>query len=189
MIETQRLRLRPWRDDDRAPLAVIHADPEVMDWLGVGPLSAAESAAFLDRVQEAFARRGHGLLALERKADQRLIGFAGLNPIDHPPPVPQGVEFTWVLARFAWGEGYATEAARALLADGLERLRLPEILAYTSRSNQRSQAVMQRIGLARRPDLDFDHPVLSPEHPLRPHVVFSTRTAGEARIAREGSMV
>ena len=174
MIETERLLLRRWRDADRKPLAAIHADASVMDWMGMGALSAVQSGAFIDRLEAQFEALGYGLFAVERKADARLIGFLGLSSIHHPPPVPQGVEFVWGLAHAAWGSGFATEAARAVMADGFERLKLPEILTYTSRGNLRSQAVMRRIGLHRRPDLDFAHPALADDHPLRPHVVFST---------------
>jgi RimJ/RimL family protein N-acetyltransferase len=85
------------------------------------------------------------------------------------------VEIGWRLARPVWGSGYATEAAAAILKDGLERVGLAEIVSFTARGNVRSQAVMERIGLHRRPDLDFDHPKLAAEHPLRPHIVWSTR--------------
>jgi RimJ/RimL family protein N-acetyltransferase len=177
MIETRRLLLRRWRDADREPLAAIHADADVMDWMGMGVLSAGQSGAFIDRLEAQFEALGYGLFAVERKSDARLIGFLGLSLIHHPPPVPQGVEFVWGLARSAWGRGFATEAARAVMTDGVARLKLLEILAYTSQRNLRSQAVMRRIGLHRRPDLDFDHPALAQDHPLRAHVVFSSRTA------------
>ena len=175
MIETERLMLRRWRDADREPLAEIHADADVMEWFGMGALSAEQSGAFIDRQEAQFEALGYGLFAIERRADARLIGFLGLSPIHHPPPAPQGVEFVWGLARSAWGAGFASEGARAVMADGFERLKLREILAYTSQGNLRSQAVMRRIGLHRRPDLDFDHPALADDHPLRPHAVFSTR--------------
>jgi RimJ/RimL family protein N-acetyltransferase len=188
MIETQRLLLRRWRDADLPVLAAIHADAEVMDWMGSGPLSADQSAAFVARAEAEFEALGHGLFAVERKADARLVGFLGLSAIRHGPPAPQGVEFVWGLARAAWGAGMATEGARAVMTDGLGRLNLEEIFAYTSRGNLRSQAVMRRVGLHRRPELDFDHPALAPDHPLRPHVVFSTIEAAPARIAASRTM-
>ena len=172
MIETERLLLRRWRDADRKPLAAIHADASVMDWMGMGALSAVQSGAFIDRLEAQFEALGYGLFAVERKADARLIGFLGLSSIHHPPPVPQGVEFFWGLAHAAWGSGFATEGARAVMADGFERLKLPEILAYTSRGNLRSQAVMQRLGMSRAAERDFDHPTLANDHPLKRHIVY-----------------
>jgi RimJ/RimL family protein N-acetyltransferase len=174
MIETGRLILRRWRDADRDPYGAMSADPAVMDWLG-GTRGRAESDAQIDRFEAQLEERGHGVLALERKADGAFLGFAALAVTDHPPPVPQGVEVGWRLARHAWGFGYASEAGLALLADGFERLGLDEIVSFTAAANLRSQAVMRRIGLVRRADLDFDHPLFEDGHPLRPHVVFAAR--------------
>jgi RimJ/RimL family protein N-acetyltransferase len=89
------------------------------------------------------------------------------------------VEIGWRLARSAWGNGYATEAALAVLAYGFDTLELPEILAVTTATNLRSQAVMRRIGMTRDPADDFDDPSV-PEGPLRPNVLF--RIARSARV-------
>ena len=174
MIETDRLILRRWRDADRDPYGAMSADPAVVDWLG-GTQTRAESDAQIDRFEARIEQLGHGVWALERKADGAFLGFSALAVTDHPPPVPQGVEVGWRLAHHAWGFGYATEAARALLVHGFERLGLDEILSFTAATNLRSQAVMRRIGLAPRPDLDFVHPALAEGHPLRPHVVWAAR--------------
>jgi ribosomal-protein-alanine N-acetyltransferase len=85
------------------------------------------------------------------------------------------VEVGWRLVRTAWGHGFATEAARAAIDDGFSRVGLPEIVSFTARSNLRSQAVMERLGMERDENRDFDHPKLAPDHPLRPHVVYATR--------------
>ena len=179
-LETGRLILRRWRGADRDPYAAMSADPAVMDWLGRAPMTRAESDAQIDRFEAEFEQLGHGFFALERKPDGVFLGFVALAPIPHGPPRPRGYEIGWRLARPAWGFGYATEAARVLLRYGFEQLELPEIVSFTAATNLRSQAVMRRIGLHRRPDLDFDHPALAEEHPLRPHLVFGTR-AVEAR--------
>ena len=173
-LETGRLILRRWRDADRDPYAAMSADPAVMDWLD-GTRSRAESDAQIDRFEAQLEQRGHGVLALERKADGAFLGFAALAVTDRPPPVPQGVEVGWRLARQVWGFGYATEAASALLVHGFEHLGLDEIVSFTAATNLRSQAVMRRIGLSRCPDLDFDHPAFAEGHPLRAHVVFAAR--------------
>ena len=173
-LETGRLILRRWREADRDPYAAMSADPAVMDWLD-GTRSRAESDARIDRFEAQLEQRGHGVLALERKADGAFLGFAALAVTDCPPPVPQGVEVGWRLARHAWGFGYATEAARPLLIHGFEHLGLDEIVSFTAAANLRSQAVMRRIGLERHPDLNFDHPTFAEGHPLRPHVVYAAR--------------
>jgi RimJ/RimL family protein N-acetyltransferase len=93
-------------------------------------------------------------------------------PLRESNPLAPGVEIGWRFARHAWGSGYASEAARAALAFGFERLGPPEIVAFTATGNLRSQAVMDRIGMARREDLDFDHPALPRGHVLERHVVW-----------------
>ena len=175
MIETERLILRRWRDEDREPYAAMSADSEVMYWLGQAPMTRAQSDAQIDRFAAQFDQLGHGFFALERKADGAFLGFAALAPIPLGPPRPEGYEIGWRLARGAWGHGYATEAAIPLLAFGFAQLKLAEIVSFTARTNLRSQAVMRRIGLEPDPARDFDHPALAEGDPLRPHVVYFAR--------------
>ena len=179
MIETDRLILRPWREADRAPYAAMMADPEVGYWLGA-TLSAAEANAQIDRFQRALGAHGPGFLAVERQADGAFLGAACLRevPADHlNHPLAGKIEVGWRLARFAWGAGYATEAARALLAEGFEGLGCSEIVAFTAASNARSRAVMERLAFVRQPTRDFDHPALASGHPLRRHVVYALSAA------------
>ena len=174
MIETRRLILRRWREADRGPYAAMMADPAVAGWLG-GVISRAEADRQIDRVEAGFERLGIGGFAVERRSDGALLGSCGLGPINLGAPAPQGVEVGWRLMRAAWGCGYATEAATAALRDGFERLALAEILAFTARTNLRSQAVMARLGLTRDPTLDFDHPGLAASDPLCRHLVYRAR--------------
>jgi RimJ/RimL family protein N-acetyltransferase len=177
VIETERLILRPWREADREPYAAMMADPEVGYWLG-GPFEAASSGARIDRFDASIAERGFGRYAVERLADQALLGHCGLAEIGAQLPVAPGVEIGWAIRRDSWGQGYATEAARAVLAEGLGRLNLLRILAYTSEGNARSQALMAKLGFERRQKLDFDHPALAEDHPLRRHAVFVAEAPG-----------
>jgi RimJ/RimL family protein N-acetyltransferase len=174
MIETPRLRLRPWRGADRAPNAAMLADPDVGYWLGATQ-TEEDANAGVDRAIAHLAAHGFGLLAIERKSDGAFLGAAGLLSLREGHPIGPGVEIGWRLTRSAWGGGVATEAARALLEDGFSRLGLEEIVAFTTVSNQRSRAVMQRLGMIRQPARDFDHPSLAEDHPLRPHVLYSAR--------------
>ena len=183
-IETDRLVLRGWRESDREPYAAMSADSEVMRWLGRGPMSRAESDAQVERFAASLDARGFGFRAIERRADGVLLGYVALAPIPPEPPVPTGHEIGWRFARHAWGAGYATEGARALLAHGFGH-GLAEVLSFTAASNHRSIAVMRRIGLERRADLDFDHPRLSVGDSLRAHVVHGlTARAWAARLLR-----
>lgn len=171
MIETDRLIIRPWRDADRAPFAAMGQDPDVMRHLG--PLmNRAESDAVVDRLIAIQAVLGHTFWALQRRDGGEFTGFCGLKMM------PMGIaglsgtpEIGWRLPRAAWGQGFASEAARACLAWGW-RQGMTRIAAMTTADNSRSQAVMRRIGMIGRPDLAFDHPALAADDPLRPHVAF-----------------
>lgn len=171
-LRTERLLLREWRESDLRPWAAINADPEVREHFG-GVLTREQSEASVARFQAAIAQRGWGWWAVEVLDTGEFIGFTGLDPVDEDMPFT-GVEAGWRLARSAWGHGYATEAALAAVAFGFDALALPEVLAVTTATNLRSQAVMRRIGMTRDPADDFDDPTV-PEGPLRPSVVYRLR--------------
>jgi RimJ/RimL family protein N-acetyltransferase len=155
-INTGRLVLRHWRDCDLAPWAAMNADPAVREFLGP-PLTFAQSADSIQHFQEGLDANGFGFWAVEVRASGEFIGFTGLDTVDDGMPVT-GVEIGWRLARSAWGNGYATEAATAALTFGFTTLGRPEILAITTATNLRSQAVMRRIGMTTEQAEDFDHP-------------------------------
>ena len=118
---------------------------------------------------------GHTALdiwAVEVHSTGEFIGFTGLDQVDEGLPFT-GIEIGWRLARSAWGHGYATEAALVSLTFGFETLALPEIVAVTTATNLRSQAVMRRIGMTHNPAEDFDDP--EQEGPLRRNVVHRIR--------------
>ncbi len=172
MIETERLRLRAWTDDDVAPLLAICRDPLVMEHLG--PLQdEAEVRAAIARQQGLLAASGHCYWAVERKADGRMIGFCGL--ILEPPgmPISGEIDIGWRLASDCWGQGYAREAAEASLAWGWAHLPCARIWAITTPANMRSWGLMERIGMRPRPEYNFDHPNVPEGSPLRPHVTYS----------------
>jgi len=171
-LRTDRLLLRRWRESDLDPWAAMNADPEVREHFP-GLLTRAESAASIARFQADLDRRGFGWWALEVHETGEFIGFAGLDPVDDGLPFT-GIEIGWRLARSAWGHGYATEAALAALDFGFGPLDLSEILAVTTTTNVRSQAVMRRIGMTRDPADDFDDPDV-PDGPLRPNVLYRIR--------------
>jgi RimJ/RimL family protein N-acetyltransferase len=170
-LRTERLLLRRWRADDRAPFAAMNADPVVMEFLPT-VLTRAESDEFVDRIEAAFDERGWGLWAVEVKAEGEFAGFVGLWPADFDADFTPAVEIGWRLSSTHWGRGYAPEAARAALQFGFQHLGLDEIVSFTAVVNERSQRVMQKIGMARDPREDFDHPRLPDGHRLRRHVLY-----------------
>ena len=169
-FETERLRLRQWREADYAPFAALNADAQVMRYFPA-PLTRVESDAMADRCRSLIAAQGWGVWVVERKADGVFLGFVGLHEPTAALPFAPCVEIAWRLAQHAWGSGYATEAARGALAWGFERLGLDEIVSFTTLANARSRAVMERLGM-REDAVGFEHPALPPGHPLRPHCLY-----------------
>ena len=173
MIETERLILRHWRDEDRAPFAEMSADPQVMLHLD-GPVGREASDAVIDRLAREGRERGHTFWAIERKEDGAMLGFCGLRRGGHAgTAVPDELEIGWRLRREAWGKGYAREAALASLDWGWAHRDAPRIAAWTVTANAASWGLMERIGMVRRPELDFDHPRFAPGHPLCRHIVYA----------------
>jgi RimJ/RimL family protein N-acetyltransferase len=145
-------------------------------WLG-GARSRSQADGDFDRMRTFWSEHGYGQLAVVRLADAGLVGRVGVRrqPPEWQHPMMGEVEIGWMLARDAWGHGYATEAATAVLSWGFEKLNTPTIYSWTSTSNHRSAAIMRRIGMTRAPDRDFVHPSLAEDDPLRPHVVYVTK--------------
>ncbi len=157
-IRTTRLLLRRWIAEDRIPFAALNADPRVVEFLPAA-LRQEDSDALIERIEGHFEKYGFGL-------------WAGLsNPRFEAPFIPC-VEIGLRLAADFWGRGYATEAALAALAFGFEELELEEIVSFTVADNVRSRRVMEKIGMARSPKDDFDHPELPEGHRLRQHVLY-----------------
>ena len=175
-VATPRLCLRQWRDADRAPFAALNADPAVMRYFA-GVIGREASDRSIDVWRAELAERGWSNWAVERVRTGEFIGFVGLSvPRRAELPFMPCVEVGWRLARAFWRHGYATEAARAALRVGFERLGLPEIVSFTSLINLPSRAVMERIGMIDSGE-DFDHPALPEGSELRRHCLY--------RISRE----
>jgi ribosomal-protein-alanine N-acetyltransferase len=171
MLETERLILRAPIEADLDPFAAMSADPEVMRHFP-GLLDREAALAMLDRIRAAIAAKGYGFWAVERKADGAFLGLTGVQDYRPELPLYPGRELGWRLARHAWGQGYASEAAKAALDFTFDILGADRVSAITATGNLQSQAVMRRIGMTARPELDFDHPLLEPDSPLLRHVVY-----------------
>ena len=173
-LVTPRLRLRPWRESDLTPFAALNADPDVMRYFP-GTLDRAASDAVAARVMAHFDQHGFGPWAVEIPGVTGFAGFVGLMNLEFEAHFTPGVEIGWRLARPFWGQGYATEAARAALHCGFNVLKLDEIVSMTVPANRPSRAVMERLDMTRDPADDFDHPGLPPGHALQRHMLYRTR--------------
>lgn len=174
-IDTERLRLRQWRESDRVPFAAMNSDPEVMAFFPAVQ-SRESSDASIDAWQSQFTDRSWSNWAAERLVDGVFMGFVGLSIPRRVLPFSPCVEVGWRFARLYWGYGYATEGARAALRVGFEQLELVEIVSFTSVLNLRSRAVMERIGM-RNAHEDFEHPGIAENHLLRPHCLYRINRA------------
>lgn len=174
-LETERLLLREWREADKPLYADILADPVARRFFpDLGGLPEATIA--IDRQTERLAEHGFAFLAVERKADGAFMGMLGMAPLKDEirtllPGAP-AVEIGWQLGRPFWGQGYAPEGARAMLAFAWRELALPEVVAITYTGNQPSRRVMEKLGMRHDAGADFPHPALPDGHKLKPHVLY-----------------
>jgi RimJ/RimL family protein N-acetyltransferase len=170
MIQTGRLTLRPWREGDRKTFSAVCNTTAVMHWLG-GVQTDQEQQALVERQLKLQAERGHCFWVVERKEDAAILGMCGLKIADAPGCTVAGdVEIGWRLREDSWGQGYAREAASASLDFAFDRLAAPRVIALTCIGNTPSWGLMERLGMSRRADLDFDDPRYGAD--LNPTIVY-----------------
>ena len=174
-IKTERLILRPWREDDLEPFARLNADPRVREFFP-SVKSYDETAEEFRLIRGGFETIGWGFWAASLIESGQFIGFIGLMNVGFTANFTPAVEIGWRLAHEYWGKGYATEGAKAALNYGFENLQLDEIVAFTAMNNMRSRRVMEKIGMYHDEQSDFDHPKLPEGDPLRRHALYRIRT-------------
>lgn len=178
ILETPRLIIRNWEDRDRDLFHRINSDDEVMRFFPFRR-DRTQSDEVFDRLRKMITETGLGFYALAEKESGQCLGFAGLARTDLEPYFPDGtVEIGWRLATPFWGKGYVTEAGKALIEYAFGTLGLTEVVSFAVHDNDRSTAVMQRIGMSRDPGSDFDHPGVPGEtQHLKRHVVYRIQAA------------
>ncbi len=171
MIETQRLILRQWSADDIPAFTQLNACPDTMEFFP-SVYSQEQTQELVDWCSASIAERGWGFWAVEEKVSSDFIGMVGLNDFPRDIPVKQSHEVGWRLLRTYWGKGYATEAAKASLSYGFNKLGLDEIVAFTPTGNVRSRKVMDRLGMTLEPDT-FEHPRVPADFEHSTHVLYT----------------
>lgn len=167
---TDRLTLRSWDHADRAPFLRHLNTPAVMRWLG-GVQDDATATAALDRLDGYQRDHGHTFWIVERRSDGELLGFCGLKRVNADGTDLTGQhEIGWRLREDAWGQGFAREAATASLDLAFGRFAAPHVVAFTVAGNEGSWRLMERLGMTRRVDLDYDDPRYSGD--LNPTIVY-----------------
>ncbi|TAL59794.1 MAG: N-acetyltransferase [Legionella sp.] len=176
ILTTERLILRTWKPSDIPLMTAISSDPIVMEHFPAIQDSAA-TQALIDHINQHYEQFGYALYAVEIKDTHEFIGFVGLNhprftiPNFQPKGLPI-VEIGWRLSPNHWGQGYATEAAKAVLHYAFTVLELSEIISFTVKANAKSRRVMEKIGLHHSEADDFDHPKLEDTSLLKGHVLY-----------------
>ncbi len=170
-IETERLILREWKEEDKVPFARMNNDPMIMEFFP-RRLTEEENARLVDRFQSHFEKRKFGFYAVEMKKTGQFMGFTGLQTVEMDVPFKGAVEIAWRLDYEYWGAGYATEAAKAVMKHGFGKLKLKEIVAYAVHDNSRAIKLIEKLGMKRDPDGDFDYPSLPKDHPLGKFVLY-----------------
>jgi RimJ/RimL family protein N-acetyltransferase len=148
ILETERLILREWTPDDAAAMFEICRDAEVMRYIGTGKPyeTLGEAEKFLEWAVEYQRKNGFCRWAAIEKRSGKIVGSCGFA---YPHGTPE-VELGYLFDRAVWGKGFATEAARACLNYGFEKLEFREIIAITDLENTASQRVLEKIGFTRR---------------------------------------
>lgn len=168
-INTPRLLLRQWRDEDYLSFARLNADPFVMAHFP-SVLDEQASIKMANRCRQLIEQKGWGFWAVELKGQAEFIGFVGLHEPSMDLPFSPCVEIGWRLAKEFWGQGIATEAAKEVLAFGFRNLLLNEIVSFTALLNKRSEAVMKRLNMSYKSI--FEHPALPKDSPLLKHCLY-----------------
>lgn len=171
VLETDRLLLRTIEDGDAALQDRVLNTPAVMEHLG-GVKELHEIEAKHAKSMGWYAQDGFGFLMILEKSTGDLVGHAGLKRVDHPLAKNQGdFEIGWLLREDRWRLGYANEAVRAIIEWAFTHHAAPLLVALTSNRNEPSWRLMEKLGMQRRRDLDFDDPNFAPED--NPTILYS----------------
>ncbi len=178
-LQTERLLLRPWRNEDIEAWVALCADARVMEFFP-STVERAESERTANRLRLLHERDGYGWWVVQTREDPAFIGAIALQQVPFEAAFTPAFEIGWRFFPSAWGKGYATEGARAALTFAFERLELEEVVALTATLNRRSRRVMERLGMTYDSRDDFENLRFEPGHRFRPHVLYRVQRGGES---------
>lgn len=174
-LETSRLRLRHWKEEDRKPFYLLNSSLEVMRYFP-SVLNKTQSDQLMDTIVNKFIEQnGWGFWAVELKSNNQFIGFIGLNIPSPILPFSPCVEIGWRLLPEHWRKGYTTEGAKAVIELAFNHLNINELVSFTAVPNTPSEAIMKKLGMIKDPS-HFLHPALPDGHWLQEHVLYRIRT-------------
>lgn len=171
ILKTKRLILRTWHESDLEPMSIINQDPLVCEFLAE-IVNKTQTENLIRRFMLHYEIHGFTAYAVELRSNRTLIGFIGLLVATFEADFTPAIEIGWRLDSIYWEQGYATEAAKAIVDFVFTTLRLKEIVSFTAKNNFRSRRVMEKIGMYHNPNEDFDHPKLPKNSPLCRHVLY-----------------
>lgn len=175
-VETDRLILRAWREEDLAPFARLNADTEVMRYFE-RPFTREESDESVKRFTAGIETHGFGLWAAELKLDNSFIGLIGLQGVGSDLFFGPTIEIGWRLQKDVWGQGLAPEGALGALAFAFEEKKVPEVVSFTAACNVPSRRVMEKVGMTTEVSEDFDHPRVTKGHMIERHCLYRLSSA------------
>ncbi|MCF6765498.1 GNAT family N-acetyltransferase [Thiotrichales bacterium 19S3-7] len=171
IVETKRLILRTWQLEDIAEMTKINQDPQVMRYFP--KLGDRDTTAwFIGRLEQHHLDHGYSLYAVVLKQTNQMIGFVGLLNVNFQASFTPAIEIGWRLAAKYWGNGYAPEAANAMLDIAFNQFGLEKIVSFTVKDNLNSRRVMQKIGMKYDSKNDFNHPMVDSKSALARHVLY-----------------
>jgi RimJ/RimL family protein N-acetyltransferase len=177
--------LRQWKKSDFEPFAEMNADVDVMRFF-LARQTRDESLEMFNRVRMAIEQRGWGVWAVE--VEGQFAGMVGLNVPRWQLPFSPCTEVLWRLRKEFWGRGIGYHAANQAMEYGFSKAGLSEIVAFTTPPNLRSIRLMERLGLVRDHQGDFDHPAVPDGHPLRRHILFRKKRPNKAPEPTPGAV-
>ncbi|TNF65355.1 MAG: N-acetyltransferase [Gammaproteobacteria bacterium] len=171
IVETQRLILRTWQIDDISPMTKVNEDLKVMKYFpSIG--NRDTTAWLIGRLEQHHNDHGFSLYPVILKQTNEMIGFVGLLTVGFQAHFTPAVEIGWRLGSQCWGNGYAPEAAYAMLEFGFNKIGLEKIVSFTVKDNLNSRRVMEKIGMTYDYKNDFNHPKIDTKNPLSKHVLY-----------------